>query len=248
MSHFKDHFSTQSAGYSKFRPDYPKTMYQYLSDTAQGHDMLWDCATGTGQAARGLSSHFTDVVATDASEKQVAEAIGPDNVYFRVATAENSGLAPASVDLVTVAQALHWFAGEGFYREVKRVLKKNGIIAVWSYNLLRIEEGIDQLVNHFSDEFLASYWPPERQLVRDNYQTIAFPFHGVVVPDFHMTANWSRDDLMGYLATWSSVVRFKTAHGHDPLDEIRDELVELWPDASDYKKITWPLIVRLGRV
>ena len=247
MPQFKDHFSTQSAGYSKFRPDYPKAMYKYLSDIAEKHDLLWDCATGTGQAARGLSGHFKSVIATDASEKQVAEAVGPDNISFQVATAEKSGLNPASVDLITVAQALHWFVGEGFYQEAKRVLKKNGVIAVWSYNLLKIETEIDHIVNRLSDETLRNYWPPERQIVRDNYQTIDFPFQEETVPEFHMTAEWTRGDLMGYLATWSSVVRYKAANGCDPLESISEELKVLWPDAEEPKKVIWPLTMRVGR-
>ncbi len=247
MSDFKDHFSKQSKGYGKFRPLYPPEMYAHLSGLCADHGLAWDCATGTGQAARGLSPFFDRVVATDGSEKQITHATGPNNVDFRVATAEQSGLASSSVDLITVAQALHWFDREAFYQEVRRVLKPGGILAVWTYNLLCLEGEIDSILNRFNEDIVGDYWPSERQLVRDEYRTISFPFPEVPMPQYAMEASWSMEELLGYLATWSSVARYKTTTGRDPLAEIQADLTAAWGEVTSKKTVRWPLTFRVGK-
>lgn len=248
MPIFKDHFSIQSKGYSKFRPLYPAELYSHLFDMCGGHSLVWDCATGTGQAARGLSEYFDNIMATDGSEKQIASAHAPENVAFSVATAEYSGLDGCSVDLITVAQALHWFDHDAFFKEVRRVLKPGGILAVWTYNLLEVGEDIDPILHQFNDNIVGDYWPAERQLVRDEYKTIDFPFDEIEMPNFSMETSWTLDDLMGYLATWSSVVRYRQAKGHDPLQGIYSKLLVAWGDTTEEKLVKWPLSFRVGRI
>src|ERR1700744_5328428 len=117
---FKDHFSRSSSQYSAFRPRYPDGVFDYLAQVCSERRLAWDCACGTGQATLALADRFDSVIGTDASEQQLAAAQTKPKVAYRVATAENSGLDSASVDLVTVAQALHWFNLDGFYSEVRR--------------------------------------------------------------------------------------------------------------------------------
>jgi len=249
MPKFRDHFSAQAGAYSIFRPLYPVELYPYLSGLCPGHNLAWDCATGNGQAARGLADRFRHIVATDGSGEQVSHASGPDNISFRVATAERSGLETASIDLITVAQALHWFDLDAFFHEAKRVLKPGGILAAWSYNLLEIDEEIDGLVGHLCDDIVGDYWPPERQIVNDNYLTIDFPLSEIAVPPFRMTALWSLDDLVGYLGTWSSVMRYRAAKGRDPLRDIYDDLRAAWGrDSREKRQVCWPLNFRVGRI
>ena len=112
---WKDHFSHASDDYRRWRPGYPDELFAWLAAMAPSRAVAWDCATGSGQAAGGLAAHFARVVATDASAAQVAEAEAFGRVEYRVAPAEDSGLPDASVDLVTVAQALHWFEFERFF-------------------------------------------------------------------------------------------------------------------------------------
>lgn len=247
MAEFKDHFSQQSADYSHYRPSYPAALYDHLAGVCRGHDRALDCATGTGQAARGLSALFGHITAIDGSTEQIAQAEGAENITFRVATAEETGLTAASVDLVTVAQALHWFDHDAFFQEMERIVKPGGILAVWTYNLLEIDDNIDQLIHKLSEDIVGSFWPPERHYVRDNYATIDFPFTKMDVPPFHMTAVWSLDGLMGYLGTWSSVVRYRNEKGRDPLVNIHAELIAAWGDPKVRKKVTWPLSFKVGR-
>ncbi len=155
---FKDHFSGHAQEYSQARPTYPKELFAYLASIAPRHDAVWDCATGNGQAAVGLSAYFKKVIATDASEQQIQNAEQRDNIEYRVTTAEHSGLDNHSVDLIAVAQALHWFDFDNFYQEVKRVLKADGVLAVWTYALLSTpDDKINRLINEFYTDIVGSY-------------------------------------------------------------------------------------------
>jgi SAM-dependent methyltransferase len=182
---FKDHFSKQAADYAKFRPRYPHEMFEYLGSLSPTHQLAWDCGTGNGQAAVALAEVFDRVIATDASEKQIAKAQPHERVEYRVARAENSGMQPETLDLVLVAQALHWFDLPRFYEEVRRVLKNNGVFAASAYNLLRIEPAIDEIVNRYYHEVVGPFWPLERKLV-ENFADLSFPFHEIEPPKIQM--------------------------------------------------------------
>src|SRR5437867_8320752 len=142
---FKDHFSKQAADYAKFRPRYPRELFEYLGSVAPSRALAWDCATGNGQAAVELAKVFNRVIATDASEKQIANARSHEIVEYRVAPAENSGIGSETIDLIMVAQALHWFDLDRFYTEGRRVLKLDGVLAASAYNLLHIEPVVDDI-------------------------------------------------------------------------------------------------------
>lgn len=243
---FKDYFSQAAAGYSEYRPTYPDTLFRYLADQVTHHNLAWDCATGNGQAAVALAKHFDNVIATDGSEKQLSQAPHIDNIEFRVATAEDSGLEGATVDLVTVAQALHWFNFEAFTAEAKRVLKPGGILAVWTYNLLECDPAVDTIINTFYDQTVGDYWPFERKHVETGYRDINLPMaarHDM--PTFAMEQQWTLARLVGYLYTWSAVAACERAQGRNPLEDILDPLAEVWGDPEAEKRVIWPLSVRI---
>src|SRR6266498_1141048 len=87
---FKDHFSKQAADYANFRPRYPRELFEYLGSVAPSRALAWDCATGNGQAAVELAEVFDRVIATDASEKQIANAEPHDRVEYRIASAKKA--------------------------------------------------------------------------------------------------------------------------------------------------------------
>jgi len=242
---FKDHFSKQAADYAKFRPRYPQGLFDYLGSIAPTRQLAWDSGTGNGQAAIGLASVFDRVIATDASEKQIANAQPHERVEYRIAPAENSGLDSGVADLIMVAQALHWFELDRFYAEVCLVLKPNGILAASAYNLLQIAPAIDEVVNHYYHEVVGPYWPPERKLV-EQFAILPFPFHEIDPPRFEMAAHWNLDDLIGYLRTWSSTQRFIATKGGDPLEQITDQLRSVWGTPEQTRKVSWPLTLRIG--
>ena len=189
---------------------------------------------------------FDRVIATDASEKQIAKAEPHERVEYRVAPAENSRIEPATVDLIMVAQALHWFDLERFYAEARRVLKSDGVLAASAYNLLHIDPEIDEVVNRYYYEVVGPFWPQERKLV-EQFDNLPFPFHEIDPPKFEMTAQWNLDHLVGYLRTWSSTQRFIAAKGSDPLKQIMAELRAAWGTSEQTRNVIWPLTLRIGQ-
>jgi SAM-dependent methyltransferase len=244
---FKDHFSQHAAEYAQYRPDYPPELFVYVASLAPDRRYAWDCGTGNGQAAIGLAGLFDRVIATDASDKQIANAEPHQGVEYRVARAEKSGLPARSVDLITVAQALHWFDLDAFYAEAKRVLKPRGALVAWCYNLLEIAPEIDAIVGKFYRETVGPYWPPERKIIEDRYQSIPFPFYEVLCPPFAMAAHWSLDQLVGYLRTWSATQAFIAANRVDPIDSIISDLAAAWGKPSRKLLVSWPLALRAGQ-
>ena len=245
---FKDHFSGHAASYAAFRPGYPPALFDFVVSLTPGRDLAWDCATGNGQAALSLAGFFEKVVATDASRQQLDQALPHPRVEYRVAPAEDSGLPDGSVDLLTVAQALHWFDFDRFYAEARRVLRPGGAIAAWSYNLLRGTPEISALVDRLAGEITGTYWPPERHWVDEEYRTIPFAFPEIPAPVFHHTESWNLERLVAYLRTWSSVVRYQAATGEDPLARLAPELAAAWGDPEATRVLDWPIYVRAGTI
>src|SRR5207247_2646694 len=255
---FKDHFWKQAADYARFRPRYPREMFEYLGRIAPSGALAGDDATGNGQAAVGLAAVFERVIATDASEKQIANAEPHERVEYRVAPAEESGLESGTIDLIMVAQALHWFdlpmVAQAlhwfdlprFYKEVPRVLKSKGVFAASAYKFFHITPEIDRLVNHrYYDEVVGSFWPPERALV-EKFEELPFPFSEIQTPPFEMIAQWNLEHLLGYLRSWSATQRFIAAKNRDPLEIIAGELRAAWGDAKEPRRVVWPLRLRVG--
>ena len=244
---FKDHFSRLAAEYASFRPHYPATLFEYLAACCRRRALAWDCACGSGQATIDLARHFDAVVATDASAAQIAAAPPRANVQYRVASAAASGLAAESVDLVSVAQALHWFDLEPFYAEVARVLRAGGVLAVWTYGVLHVAgEEIDRRVQHFYWDTLGAYWPPERQLVEEGYRNLPFAFAELTAPAFEMQEDWSLAQLIGYVRSWSASARYLEKNAVDAAAALEESLVPLWSEPGALRRIRWPLSLRIG--
>lgn len=247
MSTFKDHFSTSSDRYAAYRPAYPAALFEWLAGQCGERDTAWDCATGSGQAALGLSPYFRQVVATDASAEQIRHAEGHANIDYRVAPAEASGLADHSIDLVTVAQAAHWFDLTRFYAEAMRVLKPGGIVVLWGYGRMVLPEKMDAPFQRFYAETVGPYWPPERALIDDAYRSLEFPFAEIQAPAFNLEVEWTLPRLMDYLSTWSAVKRYQAECGSNPLPQLKTELQPLWDDPDTALHLQWPLFMRVGR-
>jgi ubiquinone/menaquinone biosynthesis C-methylase UbiE len=246
MTDFKDHFSNHSAAYGQYRPLYPRALFQYLASLSPGRKTAWDSATGTGQAALGLTGFFDRVIATDASKNQIDQAIRHPAIEYRVAASEKTDITSQSIDLVVVAQALHWFDLRAFYLECQRVLKDQGVIAVWSYGLHTISPEIDPIIKSLYEEVVGSYWPPERTLVKEGYRDIHLPFRPIDAPSFCMQMHWSLPRLMGYLGTWSAAQRYQATKGEDPVELISKELTEAWGEPQQLKTIEWPMTLKVG--
>jgi ubiquinone/menaquinone biosynthesis C-methylase UbiE len=210
--------------------------------------LAWDCATGNGQAARDLARYFDRVVATDGSPEQIAHAIPVADVEYRVAPAESSGLEAGSVDLVTVAQALHWFVRESFFDEVRRVAAPGGILAAWSYAWCHAGADVESLLRGFEEGTVGPYWNPERRWVEEGYRTIPIPFEEVPAPVFELRAQWTLSQLGAYLSSWSAVWKYRQTLGEDPVPPVLERIAKYWGPPDRTREITWPLNIRVGRV
>ena len=244
---FEDHFSGHSKQYAQHRPQYPDEIYAYLASITPARSLAWDCGTGSGQAALGLAKHFDKVYATDASADQITHAYPHEKVEYHAEPAEHVSLSDASTDLVTVAVAIHWFRFDEFYGEVKRVLKPDGILAVWTYHLPEISPEVDPLVSYYYAELLKDFWPERIRYLEERYKTIPFPFAEITPPAFVMEVNWNLLQFAGFLDSWSATQRYKAQKGQHPLDVIWDKLLTAWGDENQKRLIRWPLHFRIGR-
>lgn len=245
---FKDHFSGHAAMYRHARPTYPPELFDWLAALAPDAALAWDCGCGNGQASQALAVHFEHVVATDPSANQIAQAEPGTNIEYRTEPAEQSSLADASASLATVAQALHWFDHEVFYREVDRVLKPGGVLAAWTYAGCSVgDAAIDDTIAHLYDDLTGPYWPPERALVDAGYRTLAFPFDEIAAPAFTMKMSWSMDQLLAYFRSWSATQRYIAANGRDPVALVETDLRSAWNDVETLRDVHWQLYLRAGR-
>ncbi len=243
---FKDHFSTQSGDYARYRPSYPATLFDFLADVTSRHALAWDAATGSGQAAVALTGYFREVVASDASAAQIASAIAHPKVQYRVAKAEESGLDDDTIDLVTVGQAFHWFEQDEFLREAARVLRSDGVLALWCYEICHVDEECDAVVDRLYSDIVGEYWPAERVFIEQGYDSVTLPGEQLVAPDLAMTLQWTAQDMLGYVSTWSACRRFQADTGNDPVAMISDALVRSWGEAT--RTVSWPLKLKVSRI
>lgn len=246
---FTDHYSKRAALYAAYRPHYPTALFDFVAGLTPHHHVALDCATGNGQAAIGLTDHFDRIIAIDASSEQIRNAVSHPKIEVRVARAEATGLAGHSVNLVTVAQALHWFDTHVFFNEVKRVLSEDGAIAVWGYGDPVLDTAkLDDTLHNFNRGTLEQYWPPERQILLAAYRDVDFPFAEMATPRLDLTMRWNLSQLAGYLRTWSATARYVSKHGVDPVNEVEQALAVDWDDPQARREIRWPLYIRAGRL
>ncbi len=244
---FKDHFSAQAAIYSRARPGYPAELFAWLASQAPSRALAWDAGCGNGQAAVALAAHFERVVATDPSAAQLTNAQAHPRVAYRVEAAEDPTLAAASVDLITIAQALHWFDLDRFHVAASRVLKPGGVIAAWTYALSRVCPDIDRVFMQLYEGRLAGYWPPERRHVESGYSDLAFPFEPIEAPAFAMRARWTLPQYLDYLRSWSASQRFLADRGEDAVSLMAADFAQAWGDPAQPREVDWPLSLRVGR-
>lgn len=241
-----NYFSSASDEYRRFRPQYPETLFDFLLRISPDNRHAWDCGCGNGQASVTLAARFRRVTASDVSAAQIAEAEKRDNIRYVVSPAEAIEAEDHSLDLITVAQAIHWFDHPRFFAEVRRVLKPGGVLAAWGYQLLHTDTALDACVTDFHSRIVGPYWPPGRELLDEGYRGIDFPFPREQTPQFFMERKWTFEHLIGYLNTWSAVKRYEEVCGRNPVDEYVSELRKAW-GSHEMLRVYWPLILYTGR-
>ncbi|HEX6334168.1 MAG TPA: class I SAM-dependent methyltransferase [Flavisolibacter sp.] len=244
----KDLFSDQSHYYARYRPGYPPELFHHILQFVQERKHAWDCATGNGQAASVLADFFDRVDATDLSAQQLSHAVHKPNIFYHQCPAEKTPFPDNTFDLVTVATAYHWLDWQAFHREATRTGKNGCVVAVWSYNLHHCQDTeVDRIIRHFYHDITAPYWDYARKHVDEEYRNVAFDFDPLPARRFEFQVNWRRDELLGYLSSWSAVQSYIRANGFSPLDLIDEELRAAWNE-TDVLTFTFPLFLRIGRV
>ena len=239
----KDLFSQHSLLYKQARPNYSIQILKEILQHVPESGFAWDCGAGSGQFTQLLAPYFDHVVATDISDAQLQHAPYFDNVSYQVQAAEQTSIPTQSIDLVTVAQAIHWFDFEAFYSEVKRVLKPQGVVAAIGYGLIQLQDAaLNHLIQQLYFETLKDYWDSERRYIDECYQTIPFPFQEKAVPTLSLQYQWTAQQLLSYLNIWSALNHYQEQHADDPLQLISKALKA----APEHLDVTFPVLMRVG--
>ncbi len=244
----KDFFSHQAAYYAQYRPKYPKELYSFILENVQETTLAWDVATGNGQAASELAKYFDQVYATDLSEEQLKHASKKSNITYKKEFAEASSLSNSSVDLITIATAIHWFDQAAFFKETERVLKPNGILFAWSYGGCKVNEEVDKVIDYFNFEYLENYWHDGAKMNwYDKYNSLILPFNPIPTPDFISKAHYDLQEVMNYMFSWSGVQNYIRIHQKNPIEMIQEYLEKAWGNPTSKKEIKWYLHSKCSR-
>jgi SAM-dependent methyltransferase len=245
---FTDLFSGHAPLYAAARPSYPDALFDWLAAQAPARDRAWDCGCGSGQAAVALARHFGQVLASDPSAEQIAHARAHERVVYSVQAAEATDLPPTSVDLLCVAQALHWFDLPRFWVEARRVMRPGALFAAWGYSWMQVSPAFDAAMRGGLLQAIESLWVPQNRLLWAGYQDLDLPLQPVQAPPFEIRVDWSLPQLLDYVQTWSAVRRLIARDGQVAFERLAAGLARHWGDAPEATRtVTMPLALRAGR-
>jgi SAM-dependent methyltransferase len=241
-------FSPWADQYAHSRPRYPDELFEFLAGLCVRRELAWDCATGNGQAALGLTRHFARVIATDASAEQIRHARPDPRIDYRVATAESSGLTDHSADLVTVAAAVHWFEPSAFASELARVARAGAVLAVWTYHVGIVAPPFGELFDRLYWGKLKPYFAPQTRQVDERYLGLELPGEPVATPELSVEVEWPMARLLAFVDSWSGSQEYQRATGRVPSAEIAAELEAIWGDPATIRRLSWPLFLRVQKL
>lgn len=241
-------FEQNSADYARFRPNYPSALIEFLASISPNQQLALDVGCGTGQLSQPLAKYFSHVIAVDPSASQLQHALTQPNLQYLCAPAEQLPVANHCASLITAAQAAHWFDLTMFYAEVQRVAQPNAILALISYGVVQLEAPLNERFKQFYYQEIGHFWPPERALVDAGYQSLAFPFKPLSHPNFSIELQWDFSAFLGYISTWSAISNAKQQGALAKLQQFADDLLLLWGEPQQQRKIYWPINLRLAKL
>lgn len=243
-------FNKQADQYAAFRPTYPSELYQHLKQQSRHHELVIDAATGNGQAAQHLATHFNQVIAFDISATQLALAPNKPNIDYQLASADNIPAPDQCADLITVATAVHWFDLDAFYSEVRRVAKPDGVLCVWCYGSSTLNHTpLNEFTRYYAQDIIGSFWSTANlDYVANRYTTLPFPFKELDTPTFQIQQTVTQKQYLGYLRSWSATQKYIDHHGHNPLDALHDEFEKHWDTPTNQYTWSMPIFMRTGLI
>ncbi len=239
-------FAQTATTYAAHRPRYPEALWDWVVAQCASKASAWDVGCGNGQASVALGDRFDHVLASDVSAEQIAAAQPHPNVTYQAVSAEDAQIAPASLDLVCAAQALHWFDLARFWPLVHRALKPDGLFVAVSYGLFEIDREIDSISAQCFHQVVSPYQSAANHSIGDAYKGVQFPFAMLNAPAFAIEIDWSLDQFLAYASTWSAVTRMRKEAGVDPMPSYRAALEPVWGSAP--RRVRMPLVLKAGRV
>lgn len=245
---FLDLFSERAGLYAAARPRYPEELFSFIASRAPALNRAWDCGTGSGQVAVSLAEYFTEVVATDPSEEQIAHATRAQNIRYSAQPAEATDLIDRSIDAICVAQALHWFEFKPFFAEVRRVAAPGAIFVAWGYDWFSVSPGFDAVFKESILDVVAPYWASQNQILWTGYANVPFTFTRLPTPEFRILARWNFHQLLAYVHTWSAARRCIAALGPGFFEIAGEKLAPLWGNPEEERAVSMPLHLLAGRV
>lgn len=234
--------------YARFRPEYPDALCAFLARLAPARKLAVDVGCGTGQLCVQLARAFDAVVGIDPSQDQITNAAAAARVRYLCAPAEKLPLPDGCAQLVTAAQAAHWFDLPLFYAEARRIGVRGGALALISYGVLVLDDALRERFARFYYDEIGAFWPPERKLVDTGYAGIDFPFAPMETPALDIRKDWDLEQLLGYISTWSAVRRAREAGREEILKNFADDLAALWGAPAHTRPVAWPINMRVGRL
>lgn len=241
-------FTSETGHYALYRPRYPEDIFAYLSGLCNNHDNAWDCATGNGQAAITVAEYFQHVDATDISPEQLQNCYPHPRVTYSPSPAEKTDFSESCFDLITVAQAVHWFDLPRFFAETERVLKSGGILALFGYKFPEVDPPTDAIIGSELLDRIDPYWADGNRMLMNDYAEIRLPFPEVkVLKPFEIKVEWNLYHLAGYFNTWSAVKRYYDDHGTGLMDSLVNVLTPVWGDPLEPREISMPVVLKAGR-
>jgi ubiquinone/menaquinone biosynthesis C-methylase UbiE len=268
-------FDRGGAAYALRRPDYPGELAAWLAESAPGRKHALDVGCGTGQFTRLLAGAFDEVTGFDPSADQLAHAAAHPRIRYVCAPAEKLDAPNGCADLITAAQAAHWFDLPAFYDEARRVAAPGAVLALISYGapqlyrsaLIVTDQGaektrgaghssgpsvldpeLDARFQRFYTQEIGPYWPAERRLVDSGYRDLAFPFTEIEPPRLEIRRDWDLAALLGYIGTWSATRRAQEAGADALLERFAADLAVLWGDPATTRVVRWPINGRICRL
>ncbi|XP_076436873.1 putative methyltransferase DDB_G0268948 [Babylonia areolata] len=246
--------------YVKYRPTYGSDVSQTIINFCQENpsakfSLAIDIGCGSGQSTIPLTHHFRKVVGLDVSDAQISKAPSHiPNLSFQVGPAEDLCFVDSgSVDLVTVATALHWIDLQRFYPEVERVLRPGGVLAAYCYGVACPDEPLARdIVVWFCNDLLSPYWSERVKHVFQHYRSISLPFPGWRRNDsLKIEKCWSVEELVGFLSSMSAYQKYIS---HNPsscaMADLKRRLKAIYQDGKGEEKrmrVTWPVFMLMGR-
>ena len=241
-------FSRVAKEYGASRPGYPEELFVWLADSVVKRETALDAATGSGQAAWELAKHFDRVIGIDVSAEQLRHARAHPRIEYRVARAEASGVPDGSIDLAVAAAAIHWFDRPRFNDELRRVMRRGGVVAAWTYHVAHVDPPLDEILGAFYRDVLGPYYPPNVRLVDERYSGIALPGEELAAPSFHASVRWNAKQVAGFVRTWSVVPLFVEAEKFDPVPALEAQVEAAFGGPDIARDLSFPLYLRAARL